>query len=215
MAVYPVVYRRCSFKGCFMYCILMSGLPASGKTTVAEYISKKMNLSVISKDDIKEILFDTIGFTSRENKLKLGIASSGIMNYIVEKMMQNNLPFIVDNNFENTGASEIKNLVKKYNYDAVTVLVDGDIDIIYGRFIERDKSPDRHRGHVVNTMYPEKETNQSEPILDKDTFESRYVGRDMRDFAVGKKFTVDSSYEGEDDLISLVNNIKYYVGMND
>lgn len=198
-----------------MYCILMSGLPASGKTTVAEYISEKMNLSVISKDDIKEILFDTIGFTSRENKLKLGIASSGIMNYIVEKMMQNNLPFIVDNNFENTGASEIKNLVKKYNYDAVTVLVDGDIDIIYGRFIERDKSPDRHRGHVVNTMYPEKETNQFEPILDKDTFESRYVGRGMRDFAVGKKFTVDSSYEGEDDLISLVNNIKYYVGMND
>ncbi len=198
-----------------MYCILMSGLPASGKTTVAEYISKKMNLSVISKDDIKEILFDTIGFTSRENKLKLGIASSGIMNHIVEKMMQNNLPFIVDNNFENTGASEIKNLVKKYSYDAVTVLVDGDIDIIYGRFIERDKSPDRHRGHVVNTMYPEKETNQFEPILDKDTFESRYVGRGMRDFAVGKKFTVDSSYEGEDDLISLVNNIKYYVGMND
>ena len=30
-----------------------------------------------------------------------------------------------------------------------------DIEVLTKRFIERDKSPGRHRGHVVNTQYPE------------------------------------------------------------
>ncbi len=56
-----------------MYCILVTGIPAAGKSTTAEALAKKMNLPVISKDRIKEILFDEIGFDSREAKGKLGL----------------------------------------------------------------------------------------------------------------------------------------------
>ena len=35
--------------------------------------------------------------------------------------------------------------------------------MIYQRFLERESSPDRHRGHVVNDCYPEtKESNRKE-----------------------------------------------------
>jgi len=54
-----------------MYCILITGMPASGKSTMAETISERLKLPVISKDKIKELLFDNVGFRSREEKVKL------------------------------------------------------------------------------------------------------------------------------------------------
>ena len=36
---------------------------------------------MISKDGIKELLFDDVGFNSREEKVKLGVASTSIMNF--------------------------------------------------------------------------------------------------------------------------------------
>lgn len=57
-----------------MYCILLAGMPASGKSTVARYLSEQMKLPMISKDSLKEVLFDTIGFHSRAEKNKLGVA---------------------------------------------------------------------------------------------------------------------------------------------
>lgn len=48
-----------------MYCILFTGTPASGKSTLADYLADYLNLPVISKDQIKEIMYDDIGFQSR------------------------------------------------------------------------------------------------------------------------------------------------------
>lgn len=44
--------------------------------------------------------------------------------------------------------------MEKYHYPALTVTLTGDYRVIYQRFVERDASPDRHRGHVVNDCYP-------------------------------------------------------------
>ena len=48
-----------------MYCILVTGIPATGKSTMAKAMSERMKLPVISKDTIKELLFDNVGFQSR------------------------------------------------------------------------------------------------------------------------------------------------------
>ena len=36
-----------------MYCILVTGIPAAGKSTMAKFMSEKLKLPVISKDSIK------------------------------------------------------------------------------------------------------------------------------------------------------------------
>lgn len=56
-----------------MYCILMAGMPASGKSTMAEAIAEKCKLPIISKDLMKEILYDHVGFQSRAQKVNLGV----------------------------------------------------------------------------------------------------------------------------------------------
>lgn len=45
-----------------MYCILVTGIPAAGKSTIANFIAEKLNIPMMSKDGIKEILFDEVGF---------------------------------------------------------------------------------------------------------------------------------------------------------
>lgn len=79
-----------------MYCILVTGIPAAGKSTMAEALAEDLELTVISKDKIKEIMFDDIGFNSREEKVKLGIASMNIMYYMAEQLMKNHQAFILE-----------------------------------------------------------------------------------------------------------------------
>lgn len=78
-----------------MYCILVTGIPAAGKSTMAEAVSERMKLPVISKDTIKELLFDHVGFQSREEKVNLGIASMEIMYYVAGQLMKTGQPFIL------------------------------------------------------------------------------------------------------------------------
>ena len=77
-----------------MYCILVTGIPASGKSTMARFLSERLAIPMISKDKIKELLFDDIGFGSREEKVKLGITSMNIMYHIAEQLMKCQQPFI-------------------------------------------------------------------------------------------------------------------------
>lgn len=41
-----------------MYCILVSGIPASGKSTTAKFLGEYFSIPVISKDKLKELTFD-------------------------------------------------------------------------------------------------------------------------------------------------------------
>lgn len=147
-----------------MYCILVAGMPASGKSTMAKALAEKWKLPVVSKDSIKELLYDTIGFRSRAEKVNLGIAGMEIMYYVAGQLMKAGQPFILENNFEYSSECGIKTLLEKYQYPALTITLTGDKKVLYQRFLERDISPDRHRGHVVNDCYPEKKERSPEEI---------------------------------------------------
>lgn len=108
---------------------------------------------------MKELLFDHVGFQSREEKVKLGTASMEIMYYVAGQLMKAGQAFILENNFEYSSEHGIKNLLEKYQYAALTITLTGDYKVIYRRFLERESSPDRHRGHVVNDCYPERKEN--------------------------------------------------------
>ena len=140
-----------------MFCILITGMPGSGKSTFANEISHKFDIPVYSKDGFKEVLFDTLGFNSREEKVKLGIAATELMYSAAEELMKHNKMFILDNDFENTLTERLDILLDKYRYTAITVRLTGDPKVIYERFSYRDLNTNRHRGHVVNDRYPEKQ----------------------------------------------------------
>ncbi len=177
-----------------MYCILVTGIPAAGKSTMAEGMAAYFNLPVISKDKIKELLYDTIGFCSREEKVKLGTASMNIMYYMAEQLMQREQAFILENNFENISKDGLLEILEKYSYKAITVTLTGDYQKIYQRFLKRNGSPERHRGHVVNDCYPEKVENKHTIPIPYESFVRGIVNRGMDKFvANGPHIIVDTT----------------------
>ena len=180
-----------------MYCILVAGIPAAGKSTMAEAIAEQLRLPVISKDRIKENLFDHVGFQSREEKVNLGIVSMEIMYYVAGQLMKAGQPFILENNFEATECG-IKTLLAKYQYTALTITLTGNYKVIHQRFLERDLSSDRHRGHVVNDCYPEKKKHSAEELRAKsisyEDFLSSIEKRGFEAFFVdGRRIKVDTT----------------------
>lgn len=181
-----------------MYCILVSGIPAAGKSTMAEALSERLKLPVVSKDTIKELLFDNVGFQSRAEKVKLGIASMEIMYYVAGQLMKTGQPFILENNFEYSSENGMKSLLEKYQYSALTIILTGDYKVIYQRFLERESSPDRHRGHVVNDCYPEKKENNLKTANAKTiSYENFVRGIEQRGFDAfyvdGRHIKVDTT----------------------
>ena len=165
---------------------------------MAEVMSEMLKLPVISKDTLKELLFDNVGFQSRAEKVKLGIASMEIMYYVAGQLMKVGQPFILENNFEYSSEHGVKTLLEKYQYSALTITLTGDYKVIYQRFLERENSPDRHRGHIVNDCYPERKENNQETLKSKTvTYENFVRGIEKRGFdafcADGRQIKVDTT----------------------
>lgn len=200
-----------------MYCILVTGVPAAGKTTIAKAIGERLGLPVFSKDKIKELLFDEVGFHSRAEKVKLGVASMELMYYAAGQLMAAGQPFILENNFEYSSEEGMKALLEQYRYPVLTVTLTGDYRAIYRRFLERETSPDRHRGHVVNDCYPEKEgcrpAGEKAPSLSYGDYVSGIEKRGFDAFAVGgEKIRVDTTDFSRLDLGELLAQIEAWKG---
>lgn len=192
-----------------MYCILVTGIPASGKTTFAEYISEQLHIPMISKDQIKEIMFDELGFKSREEKVKLGVASMEIMYYMAGQLMKRGQTFILENNFENSSKEGMDKLLKKYDYKAVTVTLTGNYKKIYERFLARDGSTDRHPGHVVNDYYPRELKPEDKTSMTYAQYVDKVISRGMDTFSVeGPHVLVDTSDIEQLNLENVVRQIQ-------
>ncbi len=189
-----------------MYCILIAGAPASGKTTFANYLSEKMRVPVIAKDDIKEKLFDSIGFRSYDEKRMLDSCATEIMYLLAASQLKLGLPVILDNNFENSSVPSLLSLVERYKIPVLTVRFEGDMTVIYERFLERDMSPDRHRGHILKLRYPEGAPEPYVPI-GAESFAERYEDRGMTSFSMGRLITVDCTDLSAVDYDSITEEI--------
>ncbi len=169
-----------------MHCVLVGGMPASGKSHLARRLSKSLGLPLFSKDDIKERLFDAVGFRSREEKVALGVGAMEILYYAADQVMAAGSPVILENNFESVSLPGLRALLERRRCQPITLLLTGDPAVIYRRFLERDQSPQRHRGHVVNTVYPEPPGRRplAAPIT-LEQFVAGFQARGMGDFDPG------------------------------
>ncbi|MBD5530015.1 MAG: ATP-binding protein [Lachnospiraceae bacterium] len=192
-----------------MYCILVTGIPAAGKSVLAKRLSADMGLPWFSKDCIKEKLYDTLGFASREEKVRLGIASTEVLYYLAEQMMQCGKPFILENNFEASSRQGLVQLLERYGYRALTLRLTGDYARIYQRFAQRDKSSERHPGHVTNSRYFKGEGAAESQTITLEQYIAGIQSREMDSFSVdGPVITVDTTDFSKVDWERLYQEIK-------
>ena len=70
-----------------MRLLIIAGMPASGKSTVAKKISRHFGYPIIEKDAIKEELFDTIGFNNYSEKRRLDVAATAVLMRVSDAML--------------------------------------------------------------------------------------------------------------------------------
>ena len=68
--------------------VVVTGMPSSGKTTVAEAVARLLRLPLIAKDEIKESLFETLGWGERAWSMKLGGASYEVLMVFLEAQLR-------------------------------------------------------------------------------------------------------------------------------
>ena len=196
-------------------CILITGLPASGKTTFAMHLGQELGLPMLSKDRIKEILYDTLGFQSPEEKVSLSIAGTSLLYYYAESLMRAGQSFILENNFENVLKPQLLHLLEKYDYNSVTVRFGGEMEAIYRRYLARDESPARHPGHKTGHAYPAPASTQ--PLLGHsisfEEFQNEVYSRGIHNFSIGgAEISVDTTHFEELHYADLVRRVRGLLG---
>src|SRR5688572_8145929 len=79
--------------------VIVSGAPASGKTTLGRRLAAEFQLPFIGKDDIKEVLFETLGWSDRAWSIRLGVATYHLLYQAIETQLRAQRSLLVESNF--------------------------------------------------------------------------------------------------------------------
>lgn len=167
-----------------MKLIIITGAPASGKSSIAENVGKKTNIDVISKDAFKIELFEKYGFSNHSEKKKLSIQGEKIMYETIEKYISLNRDLIVDNNFKNFDS--LRDILSKCSNAVKTkcIYCVADYSILAKRYNERISSGNRHQALYTLNQYPiVKEKSRFHPLITKEDVDR--IEQEVQEFTFG------------------------------
>jgi len=175
--------------------VIINGLPATGKTTIGKALAEKFNIPFLTKDKVKEFLFDNLGIGDREWSRKLGAISSVFLYNVADQLLSSGKSLIVESDFHKDLAEpEWKKVIEKHHPGVLEIYCFTEKEIRRARFEERNKSGNRHKGHVDTVNYLSE--SDSEPL---DTYAPLMVG----DF-----YQVDTTNANEQTTKDVVEEVK-------
>ena len=129
--------------------LLVNGLPATGKTTLARRLATDLRLPLLAKDAIKETLFDTIGWSDRAWSRRLGVATLTLLYKLVEEQLRAGRSCVIECNFTpDRDTQRWRDLAQTYPFTPFQALCVADGPTLYARYCARARSAERHPGHV-------------------------------------------------------------------
>lgn len=175
--------------------ILILGDLASGKSTTADILSRKYSIPSLKKDTVKEILGDTVGFSNREENLRLSRATFEILLYTFDRASLSGGDLILESNFREAELDRLTALAEERGYAILSLLLTADTKILYERYLARINSG-RHPVHLT---------------VDFDSYEGfvEYVLPQRQIPKRGELIKIcadDFSYQTSEDLFSKIEN---------
>ena len=126
--------------------VLITGDLAAGKSTLADKLSTTLNFTCIKKDCVKEIICDSVGFSTREENKRISVAAVNSMIHFLEQILKIGGEVILEANFRLQEILRIQDIVEQYNGELFIIYLTGDPKVLYERFLSR--VPTRHKAHL-------------------------------------------------------------------
>lgn len=129
--------------------VIVSGPPASGKTTLARVVARETCLPFFYKDGLKEALFDALGWSDRIWSRRIGAASFALLRQIMTAQLAAGQSFVVEANFRaSEDTAMFQALQARYPFTPLLIHCMADSETLLQRFLARAATDDRHPGHV-------------------------------------------------------------------
>lgn len=138
--------------------IIVSGWPASGKSTLAKALVARLRWDLLAKDEIKEALFDTLGQGDREWSRCLSEAAYGVMFRLAHTRLAAGLSLILEANFEaERHGDRLATLIAGTQCRALELHCHTDPALLLERAQARATDGTRHPGHRDGALLSELE----------------------------------------------------------
>lgn len=191
-----------------MNIIILAGMPAAGKSTLAAKLQRHFGYPILEKDHIKEGLFDTLGFSCYAEKRALDVAANEVLLRWMGAMIKAGQSMIIDNNFDTQSAEKLGRMLEENACKCVTVFMNGDPQVLYERYVQRDTQGLRHLGHAMQTHYPPLEGEDTTFHMTREGFDQRFLrlGMDRLSWG-GERIHVDATILEDIDADALIEQI--------
>lgn len=125
--------------------IIINGMAASGKSTLANRISKKYKYILLSLDDYKMNLYEKYGFISELERKNLYNLAKGTFCADIISYMRKDYTLIIEYPFDKSWQKFFDYILKQYNYKSIVINCNSrNFEDIWASRVNRDsKSPER------------------------------------------------------------------------
>ena len=171
--------------------LLITGDLACGKSTFAKMLSKRYDTNLFFKDNIKELLGDTIGFSNRAENQKLSVAAVEQMTLVFSEFAGLGKNLILEANFHTYELEKLHEIAAQNGYSVLTLVFRADTKLLHGRYLNRIANENRHPVHIIAVLD------------DYDDF-AAYIGKARGEFVPGETLQVnadDFSYQTDVSLL--------------
>jgi predicted kinase len=176
--------------------IIVTGHLAALKTTISQRLGRDLSIICLNKDLIKEILGDTIGFTNREENLKLSRATFMLMKTYAEKMLEIDQNIILESNFKDFELTELRKMLGMNKHACLTLFLTGNDQTLFDRYVLRQAS--RHPVHTSAGLMTLKDFIESMNTVKKEDI-------------IGESIEIDTTTFSEEDYELLVNKVSRFI----
>jgi predicted kinase len=129
--------------------LVVTGAPASGKTTIGRALASRLGLPYLSKDLFKEALFDSLGWQDREWSRRVGSASMDLLFRTAAALLDAGRSVALESNFYAAwDTPRVRELGERYGCRFVQVVCYAPGAVLADRFARRARSGERHPGHA-------------------------------------------------------------------
>lgn len=192
--------------------IIVAGMPATGKTTLAKKLAAALGVPLLEKDEIKEEMYKILGYSGLEDRRIDDIVSNNILLRCAENILRAGTSLLIVNNFDKEMIPQVQGLIDSVGCNCLQVFLDGDPDVLHARYVERDATHSRHPVHELWDTYPPK-PGEVPKTMTRELFKEVFEDLGMSEFRVsGHRIDLDATHPQNLDVDALIAQIKSLLG---